>query len=162
MTEEIEVDALLERIGFDPDENVLTRRQATVLVLRERGLSQSAVAERLGTSRANVANVESSARANVEKAREAVGFAEALRAPVRVAIEAETDIYDVPDAVYAAADEADVTVEHAAPELLKRVVDAGGDAISDRVVTAPLVVIVTRDGHVTVRRSEVDEESAGE
>jgi len=157
MTDDADVDALLDRVGFDPDENVLTRRQATVLALRERGLSQSEIAERLGTSRANVANVEASARANVRKAEEAVAFAEALRAPVRVAIEAGTDIYDVPDAVYSAADEADVTVDHGAPDLMKRVVDAAGDAIRDRVVSAPLVVVVTRDGGVTVRRSETQE-----
>ena len=154
MSEEIDVDALLARVGFDPEENVLTRRQATVLALRERGVSQADIAERLGTSRANVANVEASARANVRKAREAVAFAEALRAPVRVDIEAGTDIYDVPDAVYAAADEAGVTVEYGAPELMKAVVDAADDAIRDRVVMAPLLVSVGRDGLVTVRRSD--------
>lgn len=152
MSEDDDVEAFLDRVGFDAAENVLTRRQATVLALRERGQSQSAIADRLGTSRANVANVESAARANVEKAREAVEFADALRSPVRVTVEPETDIYDVPDAVFAAADEAGVTVEHGAPELMKRVVDAAGDAISDRVVAAPLLVSVTRDGQVTVRQ----------
>ena len=154
MSEEIDVDELLDRVGFDPDESVLTRRQATVLAFRERGVQQAAIADRLGTSRANVANVEASARANVRKARETVSFAEALQAPVQVTIEVGTDIYDVPDAVYAAADDADLTVEHAAPELLKRVVDTAGEAIGDRAVTAPLVVSVSRDGIVTVRRAE--------
>ena len=155
MPEEREdVDALLARVGFDAEQNVLTRRQATVLALRERGHSQAAIAERLGTSRANVANVEASARANVRKAREAVDFAEALRAPVSVGIEAGTDIYDVPDEVYAAADEADVTVEYGAPELMKAVVDAAADAIRDRVVMTPLTVSVGRDGLVTVRRDD--------
>lgn len=153
MSEDIDADAFLDRAGFDPAENVLTRRQATVLALRERGLAQAAIAERLGTSRANVANVEARARENVRKAREAVEFAEALRSPVRVTIDAGTDIYDVPDAVYAAADEANVTVDHGAPDLLKRVVDASGDSIRDRVVLAQLLVSVTRDGQVTVRRS---------
>ena len=157
MSEEIDVEAFLERVGFDPAENVLTRRQATVLALRERGEPQSAIAERLGTSRANVANVESAARANVRKAAEAVEFAEALRAPVRVTVEPETDIYDVPDAVFAAADEAGVTVDHGAPELMKRVVDAAGDAIQDRVVMAPLLVSVTRQGEVSVRRQASSE-----
>lgn len=157
MSEGFDVDATLRRMGFDPDENVLTRRQATVLALRERGHKQAEIAERLGTSRANVANIEASARANVQSARETVAFAEALRAPVRVTIGAGTDIYDVPDTVYAAADETDVAVEHGAPDLMKRVVDVAGDAIDDRVVTIPLLVSVTRDGHVTVRRSDPEE-----
>lgn len=149
---DVDVHDVLDRAGFDPARNVLTRRQATVLALRERGLQQAAIAERLGTSRANVANVEARARENVQKAREAVEFAEALRSPVQVTIDAGTDIYDVPDAVYAAADEAEVTVEHGAPDLLKRVVDAADDAIRDRVVVASLLVSVSRDGQVTVRR----------
>ena len=148
-----DVDALLGRIGFDPDESVLTRRQATVLALRERGVQQSAIAERLGTSRANVANHEANARENVRKARETVSFAESLRAPIRVTFEAGTDIYDVPDAVYRAADEEDVVVEHAAPDLMKRVVDAMGDAIRDRALTADVIVSVSREGTVTVRRA---------
>lgn len=154
MSEEIDVAALLDRLGFEAGTNVLTRRQATVLALRERGVSQAAIASRLGTSRANVANVEASARSNVEKAREAVAFADALRAPAQVTIEAGTDIYDVPDAVYAAADDADVTVEYGAPALMKAVVDEVDEAIQDRVVTVPLVVSVGRDGLVTVRRSD--------
>ena len=145
---------LLDRLGFDAERNVLTRRQATVLALRERDVSQADIASRLGTSRANVANIEASARRNVEKAREAVAFADALRAPVRVRIEAGTDIYDVPDAVYAAADEADVTVEYGAPALMKAVVDEVEDAIQDRQVTAPLLLSVGQDGLVTVRRSD--------
>lgn len=158
MTDEIDADALLDRVGFDPDASVLTRRQATVLVLRERGLQQSVIADRLGTSRANVANIEANARTNLQKARETVSFAEALRAPIQVTVEAGTDLYDVPDAVYAAADEADVTVEHTAPDLMKRVLDTADDRIDERVVTAPLVVSVARDGQVTVREGTPDGE----
>lgn len=154
MSEDFDVEAFFERVGFDPDTNALTLRQATVLALREHGQSQATIAERLGTSRANVANVEAAARSNLEKAREAVAFAEALTAPVRVTIEPATDIYDVPDAVYAAADEAGVTVRHGAPALMKRVVDAAGDAIRNRRVAAPLLVTVSRDGTLGVRREQ--------
>jgi len=121
-------------VGFDADESVLTRRQAEVLALRERGASQAAIADRLGTSRANISKVESSARENVRKARETVGFAEALDAPVHVEVEPGTDLYDVPDAVYAAADDADVKVPLSAPEVMKRVSDVSEDAVTDREV----------------------------
>ena len=94
-----DVDGLLDRAGFDADESVLTRRQAEVLALRERGVAQADIAEKLGTSRANVSSVESSARENIANARETVAFAEALSAPVRVTVEAGTDLYDVPNMV---------------------------------------------------------------
>ncbi len=149
-----DADTLLERAGFDPAENVLTRRQAEVLALRERGLRQSTIADRLGTSRANVSSVESSARANVARARETASVAEALSAAVRVEIPADTDLYDVPDTVYDACDAADVKVNYTAPDLMKLVSDAAGDAVQGRAVTTPLLVSVGADGAVEVRRSD--------
>ena len=68
MTEVPDPDVLLEQAGFDAERSVLTRRQAEVLALRERGVRQASIADLLGTSRANVSSVESSARENVEKA----------------------------------------------------------------------------------------------
>jgi Tfx family DNA-binding protein len=146
-----DLDALLDRVGFDAEASVLTRRQAEVLALREQGASQADIAERLGTSRANVSSVESSARSNVEKARETVAFAEALHAPVQVEVEPGTDLYDVPDLVYEACDGAGVKVPRSAPELMKQVSDAAGNAVSGREVRAPLLVGVTTSGEVRVR-----------
>ncbi|MCL9813539.1 Tfx family DNA-binding protein [Natranaeroarchaeum aerophilus] len=158
--EALDVDELLDSIGFDGDENVLTRRQAEVLILRERGLSQSAIAERLGTSRANVSSIESSARENIRKSRETIAFAEALQAPVRVRIDAGTDLYDVPGRVYDACDDANVKVTQSAPDLMKAVSDAAGDAVIGREVTASLVVSVTTNGEINVRRPEPERADA--
>lgn len=152
-TEELDVDAILAEIGFNPDVNVLTRRQAEVLTLRERGYQQSRIAAALGTSRANVSSVESSARENVDKARNTVAFAEALTAPVQISIAAGTDLYDVPKKVYDACDAEGVKVTRTAPELMKAVADAAGDAVRGREVKQWLLVGVTSDGTIQVRRS---------
>ncbi|QSG15099.1 Tfx family DNA-binding protein [Halapricum desulfuricans] len=149
---ETDADTILERAGFDPDESILTRRQAEVLALRERGLTQSAIAERFGTSRANVASIESSARENVRKARDTVAVAEALRSPVRVQVVSGTDLYDVPSDVFDACDEADVKVPHTAPELLGEIADGAGDAVVGREVRTDLLVSVSADGEIRVRR----------
>jgi Tfx family DNA-binding protein len=148
-----DVDEILAEVGFDPETSVLTRRQAEVLVYRERGIAQADIAAELGTSRANVSSVEASARENVAKARETVAFAEALDAPVRIAIDAGTDLYDVPNRVYTACDEAGVKVTRTAPELMKLVGDAAGDAVQGRQVRTDITVAVTSEGQVTVRRS---------
>ncbi|WP_312910992.1 Tfx family DNA-binding protein [Natronosalvus caseinilyticus] len=149
-----DAEEILEEVGFDPEASVLTHRQAQVLALRERGFSQASIADALGTSRANVSSVEGSARDNLERARETIAFAEALRAPVRVQVEAGTDLYDVPEAVYAACDEAGVKVEYTAPDLMKVVSDAAGDAVTGRRVATDLVVGVTSNGSVRVRQSD--------
>ena len=99
MSDQLDPAPLLEAIGFDATDSVLTRRQAEVLVLREEGHAQAAIASTLGTSRANVSSVEASARDNLRKATETVAFAQALRAPVQLRVEAETELYDVPQQV---------------------------------------------------------------
>ncbi|ELZ19763.1 transcriptional regulator [Haloterrigena salina JCM 13891] len=149
-----ETEELLEEIGFDAETSVLTHRQAQVLALRERGVSQADIADALGTSRANVSSIESSARENLAKARETVAFAEALRAPVRVRVPAGTDLYDVPQLVYDACDEQGVKVDHTAPDLMKVVSDAAGSAVSGREVSTPLIVGVTSEGMVRVRHQD--------
>lgn len=149
----VDVDTLLAEAGFDADTNVLTRRQAEVLALRERDVRQRDIANLLGTSRANVSNIEASARGNIEKAAETVAFAEALSAPVRSTIEAGTDLYDVPKQVYDACDEAGVKVNYTAPELMKVVSEAEPAAVSGRNVKRELFVSVTADGSLQVRRS---------
>ncbi|GAB7090514.1 Tfx family DNA-binding protein [Halorubrum luteum] len=150
--DDVDAAELLERAGFDADDSVLTRRQAEVLALREQGLRQSDIADRLGTSRANVSSVESSARDNVERARETVAFAEALSAPVRVEIEGGTDLYDTPNLVYDACDEAGVKVNKTAPDLMKTIGDRAGDAVQGREVRSRLFVTVAADGTLRVRR----------
>lgn len=150
----IDADSILEQAGFDPEQSVLTRRQAQVLALRERGLTQSSIAEQFGTSRANVASIESSARGNVRKARETLAVAEALRSPVQVGIAAGTDLYDVPPSIFEACDDADVKVPQTAPELMAHVADSAGDAVVGREVRRDLLVSVGADGTVRVRRQQ--------
>jgi Tfx family DNA-binding protein len=142
---------ILERVGFDSEQNILTRRQAAVLCLREQDLTQADIAERLGTSRANVSSIESSARANVEKARETIAFTEALNSPVQVSIETGSDLYDVPSTIYSACDEAGVKVNYSAPELMKLITDTAENAVHDREIRRELLVGVTNDGRVRVR-----------
>jgi Tfx family DNA-binding protein len=147
-----DIDSILNAAGFDPEESVLTRRQAAVLALRERGLTQSTIADHFGTSRANVASIESSARENVAKARETVAVAEALNAPVQISIDPGTDLYDIPPMVFSACDDADLKVPHTAPELLTKISEEAGDAVVGREVKFPLSVSVSAEGSVNVRR----------
>lgn len=149
---DVDAAALLERTGFDAEESVLTRRQAEVLALREHGLTQSAIGDRLGTSRANVSAVERAARDNVEQSRETVAFADALAAPIRVTVQAGDKLYGVPGRVYEAADEAGVKVNQTAPDLMRTVGREAGDAVDGGRVVEPILVGVTLDGAVRVRR----------
>lgn len=149
----VDIDEFLTEVGFVAGESVLTRRQAEVLVLRERGYKQSAIAEQLGTSRANVSSIEASARENVKKARETVRFAELISPPVHVEIPAGTDLYDVPELVFETCDDEDVKVSHSAPELMRTIREAAERAIENQRIKIPLFVNVTGDGKVWVNES---------
>lgn len=149
MTEDVE--ALLEAAGFDPERSALTRRQAEVLALRERDRSQSTIAERLGTSRANVAGIEASARENVRKARATVEFVDAIRAPVRLTIDAGTDVYDIPDRVYRAADEAGIKVTLSAVGVIEALTESARAALDSRRLDRPVHATVSADGEVRFR-----------
>lgn len=150
---DLNVGEFLTEVGFVSEESALTHRQAEVLVLRERGYKQASIAERLGTSRANVSSVEASARENIEKARETVRFAELVSPPVHVEIPPETDLYAVPEIVFEACDDVDVKVSHSAPELMRIIRNETDDAIENNRVQARLFVNVTADGTVWVREA---------
>lgn len=149
---DVDVEGFLAEVEFVAEESVLTHRQAEVLVLRERGLKQATIAQRLGTSRANVSSIEASARENVAKARETVRFADRISPPAHVEIPEDADLYGIPDRVFDACDDAGVKVTHSAPELMEIVSEAAGDAIENRTVRTRLFVNVTADGTVWVRK----------
>jgi len=144
-----DTDALAE-FEYLPAELVLTRRQAEVLALRERGLTQAEIADRFDTTRANVANIESSARDNAEQARNTVAFLELLAPPVETEIEAHTSLFDVPPRVYSACDEADVKVNSSAVELVDQVRSSVADAIEGNILKRPIRIYVTGRGDVRV------------
>jgi len=149
---------VLTAVGFDAGASVLTERQAEVLALRERGLTQATIAERFGTSRANVASIEASARENVGQARETVAFADALAAPVRVPVVAGTDLYDVPQRLFDACDDADIKVSYTAPELMAQIGELAGDAVVGREIRHDLTISVTTEGTIEVRRRVAPDE----
>lgn len=151
--DEIDARAVLDEFGFDPARSVLTRRQAEVLLLRQRGYTQAEVAAELGTSRPNVANVEASANENVAKAKETVRLLRVMEAPVQVAVPAGMDIYDVPETVYEACNRAGIKVDYSAPELLKRILDEDEAAVDGRTIEAALTLSVDDTGEVLIRRA---------
>lgn len=144
----------LREIGFDEESMHLTARQAEVLVMREHGLDQATIASHLDCSRANVSNIEASARANLESARETVRFAELLSAPVRVEIPTGIDLYEVPDLIYERCDDHNVKVRHGAPDLIRQIRDTTPTAVRDGNIVDDIAVHVASDGSLTVLTSQ--------
>lgn len=105
----------------------LTERQRDVLLLRERGLTQSEIAEEFGTSAANVSMILSSAEENVEKARLTVELAKYIRTPQRIEVGDGDHIEEVVRRIYDMGDVQGVKVKHSKPELYSTVYDELSD-----------------------------------
>ncbi len=136
---------------FNTGGTFLTERQAEVLTLRGKGLTQSEVADRLGTTVANISTVEKRARRNLEKAARTLKLAREIEAPLRLSVDEGVDLYDVPGMVYDAADGAGIKVALSGPEILRLLHREAGPRVRDRAVVEPLSISVGSDGSLSVR-----------
>ncbi len=146
----------------DVTETFLTERQAEVLSMREDGLTQAEIADEFGTSVPNVSAVERSARENVAAARRTIELARLLGARSRFAVEAGTDLRELVDRVFEAADAVDVRVPHTDPELTALLHDQLADRLDGRRITAPVGVGVAADGSVVTFPAGADGGSTGD
>ena len=134
----------------DTDGTLLTERQLEVLEHRERGATQRAVADDLGTTASNVSAIERAAEANVEKARHTLELVRALRAPVQFTVAAGTSFDELVAAVYDHGDEAGVKVAYCRPELYAHLYGLLADVTDANQLTADVPVGLTEEGDVTV------------
>lgn len=128
----------------------LTERQLEVLELRERGYTQQEVADRLGTTDANVSAIERAAEDNVEKARQTLELVRTLRAPVQFSLPPETSFEELVDEVYNRGDEAGIKVRYCRPELYTHLYGQLENDTSQNALDRRATVGLTEDGEVKV------------
>lgn len=134
----------------DTDGTILTDRQLEVLELRERGHTQRAVADELGTTDSNVSAVERAAEENIEKARRTLELVRTLRAPVQFTVEVGSSFDQLVTAVYEHGDEAGVKVAYCRPELYAHLYGLLADTTDANRLTQSVTIGLTDDGEVTV------------
>lgn len=132
------------------DSTILTERQVEVLELREQGLTQRAVADRLGTTGSNVSAVERAAERNVERARRTLGLIRTIRSPVRLTVDAGTSFDGLVDAVYERGDEDGVKIAYCRPELYAHLFGQLEPHTTRNRLDTEVEVGLTRDGEVKV------------
>lgn len=102
---------------IDASSTILTERQVEVLELRLDGLTQHEVADKLGTTDANISAIERAAEANVDKARQTLHLMRILRSSTRFSAPAGTEFEDLVDKVFAHADRAGIRIGYTRPNL---------------------------------------------
>ena len=138
----------------ETDGTLLTARQLEVLELRERGHTQQAVADRLGTTASNVSAVERAAEDNVEKARRTLELVRTLRAPAQFTVTAGTSFDALVDAVYDHGDEAGIKIDYCRPELYAHLYGLLEERTTENRLHADATVGLTEGGDVKVFAAE--------
>jgi Tfx family DNA-binding protein len=128
----------------------LTKRQLSVLRLRQAGLTQEEIARRIKTTRANISLIEKRARENVERSKETLREWNSVVSPVRVTVPKGTDVMHIPDIVFAEADKASIHVKCDSIGLITLIKKEKGYAISNRIVNEPFEVDIANSGEVAV------------
>jgi len=123
-------------------------------------MTQREIADRLGTSVANVSGVESAARRNVRAAARTVDLARVLRCAVRFQAVPGTDLRELVDRIYRRGDEAGLRVAHAEPELSTRLHALLGDRIEARQLTEDIEIGITAEGDVVAFPTDLADDGA--
>lgn len=126
----------------------LTDRQTEILRRRFAGETQQAIADDLGTTAANVSAIERAARDNVEQARRTLDLVRTLRTPARTTVDADTDIHELVETIYACGDDAGIKVAYPMPELYSHVGDRLDGVLDGARLRSPVEVGIERDGEV--------------
>jgi len=146
--------------AFDPAQLHLTSRQAQVWALRALGVSQSRIAERWGTSRANVCMLERTAREHVARARETIAFDEWLRAPLRLCARPGELLLDVAPRVLRHAEQQGLHVHEDASQIAQRILGQVPECVRDNRLVRPILLLATSQGELWVRALRQDSPSS--
>lgn len=132
------------------EDTFLTEAQLRVLKLRMKGLTQTEIARRLNTSRANVSILESRGKENIARAERTLKLSEKLKAPVVIVVKQGDDILQVPKKVFQAADVAKIKVKLGTADIIARIKDEAEDKIHGRSATKSFNVALLAEGDIVI------------
>lgn len=133
------------------EENWLTQKQKKILKLREEGHTQSEIAEKMETTRSNISVIEKNARRNISKSEKTLEIAELIKAPIKLKIDREVDIHDIPRIIYRKADEENIKINLSGPELLKKVREKADTAFEDKKLIGEIEIGISKKGNVRIQ-----------
>jgi Tfx family DNA-binding protein len=127
-------------------DTLLTDRQKEVIRLRKQGMTQQQIADRLGTSKANICTIEKSANENIRRAKETLEFLYTLDATELCTIPAGTDLMDAPKLIYVSAAPTHVKIIYDTLALINRLSSAVPEKFKGRQVREDISVYLNKDG----------------
>lgn len=128
----------------------LTKQQIEVLKLRERGITQKDISERLGTSRENISIIEKRGRTNIERSIETLKEWDRIKSPIVIKIDEGTDVLYIPKHVFDEADKKGIKVKSNFVDIITLLEVEKKDIINNRVLNRDIEIFITNEGGVKI------------
>ncbi len=127
----------------------LTKQQINVLRLRRKGLTQEAIAKKLGTSRANITILEKRGMENISKAHETLRIWHDIEAPISIHIRRGTDVFKIPDMLFETADISGIKVNIGSVELVAKISEE--KHVVNRRLQSDMDIFVSEEGDIDIQ-----------
>jgi len=134
-------------------DSLLTERQLQVLKLRRQGRSQQEIADLLGTTRSNISILEKRAHQNISRAERTLQQWMMIRAPISLHVPAGTDVFDLPEKVFSAADQKSLQLPVTSLDILVSLRRRAPHLFRKRAVLKDVDIYVTDEGELLVMES---------
>ena len=128
----------------------LTDKQIEILRMKKKGMSQADIARSMKTTRGNICIIENTALKNIEKARNTLKFFKAMEAPIWLTIPGGTDLYDIPEMVFNAADKKRIKISVDSAMVIVKLKTEAADRIRGRLTNDDIDISVDAHGNMTV------------
>lgn len=143
----------LKEPAVEETDSMLTDRQLEVLRLRSHGKSQQEVADILGTTRSNISILEKRAHQNIARAEETLRQWRMIRAPIAMRVSAGTDVFNIPEMIFQAADKKEVQLPATSLDIIEQLRLKAPKLFKKRAVPKDIDVYVTKDGELLISDS---------
>lgn len=127
-------------------DSFLTDRQIKVLKLRRQGSSQQEVAEIMGTTRSNISIMEKRAHQNIARAKTTLRQWLAIQAPINLRIAAGTDVFEIPNKIFEAADKRDLHLPVTSLDIIDQLRREAPLLLRRRALPKDMDIYVTEEG----------------
>jgi HTH-type transcriptional regulator, fmd operon transcriptional regulator len=134
----------------DEKDLFLTDKQIEILKLKKKGMTQADIARSLKTTRGNICIIENTALKNIEKAKNTIKFYRAMEAPIWLTIPGGTDLYDIPEKIFKAADKKRIKISVDSAMVIVKLKTEAPDRINGRLTNDDIDISVDEHGNLTI------------
>ncbi len=135
----------------EDEKNVfLTDKQIEILRLKKKGMTQADIARSMNTTRGNICIIENTALKNIEKAKNTIKFFRSMEAPIWLTIPGGTDLYEIPEMVFKAADKKRIKITVDSAMVIVKLKTEVPDRIHGRLTNDDIDISVDAHGNLTI------------